>query len=90
MISPATVAALKKELALTSHRQCPADPLRRAALVAEEAGEALKAALDLTRSVKPDANTSKAREELRRELVQTATMALRVLTAMEEEDKGAE
>jgi hypothetical protein len=78
------------ELTATAHRQLPADPLRRAALVAEEAGEALKCALDLTRVSAPSRNTATIRAELRTELVQTAAMAQRVLIAMDEEDRGNE
>lgn len=78
--------AVTDELLLTSHRALPADPLRRVALVAEEAGEAVKAALDLTRPTLPAHDIAYKRKELRKELVQTVAMGLRVLEAMAEED----
>jgi hypothetical protein len=88
---PASVYdAINRELEITAVRALPMDPLRRAALVAEEAGEALKCALDLTRASLPPGKVAPVRADLRLELVQTATMAVRVLSAMDEEDRGNE
>ena len=60
------------------------DVLRRVAIIAEEAGEAVKAALDLTRPSNPDYTLLRA--ELREEVVQTAAMCVKMLMMMERED----
>lgn len=75
------LSAVLDELARTKDRVLPTDPLRRTALVVEEAGEALKEALDFTR-----APFTAVSWRLREELVQVAAMAVRVLGAMDEED----
>jgi hypothetical protein len=68
------------------------DPLRRAALVCEEAGEALQAALDLTREVTglPADEYAALRGHqvrmLRQELVEAAAAAMRALSMMEIEN----
>ncbi len=81
---------VEAEMDKSAGRRVPVDPLRRAALVAEEAGEALKAAVDLTRTSIPSHEIVSVRGELRDELVQTVAMALRVLMAMSDEDRGNE
>ena len=77
-----TMIELELEKAAVSHPNYPADPVRRAAIVGEEAGEVLAAALDLTRApgaaFPPNAN-------LRMELVHVASTAIRALIAMEDE-----
>ena len=84
---PHSVASMvADELSLTQHRPLPADPLRRVALVAEEAGEALKEALDLTRPTLPAEDRAYRRKMLRIELTHTISVATRVLAAMVEED----
>lgn len=90
------------EIAVTESRKVPRDPLRRAGIVLEEAGEAFKEAMDLTRDhamnttgITPQeaamanaALDNVIRQKLREELVQTASAAMRVLAAMEAEDNG--
>lgn len=73
--------------AYREHSTLPADPLRRTAIVVEEAGEALQEALDLTRPSLPIRSRHLVREQLRIELTQTAAAAINVLVAMEEEDR---
>lgn len=70
------------EMIRTAHRDLPGSPLRRAALVCEEAGEALKEALDATRGQGHD---YPAERRMYTELVQCAAMTLRVLNAMSKE-----
>jgi hypothetical protein len=82
------VRVIEIEMARSAHRSLPVDPLRRAALVVEEAGEALKAALDLTR---PNCDMSESarislRQDLYNELKQTAAMAIRAMMAMAQEE----
>lgn len=74
---------LVAELQRTAKRDLPGSPLRRAALVCEEAGEALREALDATRGQGHD---YEAEKRMYMELVQTVTMGLRVLTAMKREE----
>lgn len=74
------------EMQRAAHRAAPDDPLRRAALVAEEAGEALQAALNLTRP--GTAQTDGLKHEFYTEMVQTAAMALRILIAMHMDETG--
>lgn len=69
-----------------AHPTYPTDPLRRVALVCEESGEALKAALDLTRPSTPLAAIAYKRDEMRTELLHTAALAVRALIAMADED----
>ena len=65
-----------------AHPRYPVDdPVRCAAIVAEEAGEALGAALDLTRPGGAVAPMAIA-ENLRSELIQTAATAIRALISM--------
>lgn len=54
----------------------PTDLVEAAAIVAEEAGEALKEALNLRPCEKPGKGS---KEKLRTELIQTAAMAMRAL-----------
>jgi hypothetical protein len=78
------------------HPQYPRDPLRRVAIMVEEAGEALKDAVDLTRPINvaghPDyvayveSELKQKRKDMRRELVQTAAMCVKALLAMRRED----
>ena len=75
------------EMRATGHRVCPVDPLRRVCLVAEEVGEAVKAALDLTRRSTQPCEIAELRAQLRRELIHTASMTMVVLVAMTEEDE---
>lgn len=66
------------------HPNYPTDPLRRTALVCEEAGEALREALDLTRVPSmPNNRITDCRSRLRAELVQTAAMAVRYIIEMD-------
>lgn len=82
---PSIPKSVLNELAATSNRSFPVDPLRGAALIAEEAGELLKAALDLTREVhrKDHATLYLEQEALHEEAVHTATMALRMVDQLE-------
>lgn len=84
------------ERAAAKHPRYPTDPLRRTAIMVEEAGEAIQAALDLTRdwAINTTGLTSEqtadkmrrivddARYKLFDETVQTAAMAIRLLVAM--------
>ena len=71
--------------ALSVHGEAPGDILRATALVAEEAGEAIKSALDATRTnidVRAHAHEL-ALANLKHELAQTAAMAIMVLYSLE-------
>ena len=59
----------------------PDDQIRAAAILAEEAGETIKAALDFEYQ-------RGSLEELKKEAVQTGVMALRVLIHLDEGEKG--
>lgn len=63
------------ERAKTLHPRWPADIIHATAIVAEEAGEAVKAALDHTYFGKPIA-------EVERELIHTAATCLRALEGL--------
>lgn len=87
------VADVMKELDLSiaKHPHYPADPLRRTAIMAEEAGEAIKAAVDLTRppieqsthgAPLTNFELSVMREALYKELTQTAAMCIKQMSAM--------
>ena len=78
-------ADVTAEMERSASRPYPSDPLRRSALVAEEAGEALAAALDLTRDP-GHADAGVLRERLRTELIHTAAVTLRALGAMARDD----
>lgn len=77
------------EMERTTRRVLPSDPLRRVALIGEEAGEALKAVLDFTRggTVPSRSYQNEDREHVKSEVIQTAAMALRVLSVMLEEEE---
>lgn len=85
----AGLAMVLNEMERTENRALPSDPLRRIVLVAEEAGEALKAVLDFTRGVTEPSRSyqNEEREKLKSEVIQTAAMSLRVLAAMLEEEE---
>jgi hypothetical protein len=73
---------------LEKHPSYTDSPLRRAALVAEESGEALKEALDLTRgAARGEGVTAVAamlyRGRLYQELTECASMALKAMAAMQ-------
>jgi len=59
------------------HPQWPDDPVHAVAILVEEAGEAMKEALDIH-------YRGKANEDLVKELAQTGAMALRALINIEE------
>jgi NTP pyrophosphatase (non-canonical NTP hydrolase) len=88
-IPSSVYSAIQRELAeaIKRHPTYTSDPLRRAALVAEEAGEALQEALDLTRASLPREQFAPTRERLKNELTHTAAMAVKALIAMREEDE---
>lgn len=71
-----TCEAFKDELesAMQKHLGFPADPIHQASIVAEEGGEALKAALE---AVYEGADPA----EIDKELIQTGAMAIRALVA---------
>ena len=86
-IFEAVITDVVAEMQANAHRPVPPDPLRRAAIVAEEAGEVIKAALDFTRgNATMRDGADRIRGELVKELVQTASTAIRVLVAMKEEE----
>lgn len=66
------------------HPNYPSDHLRRTAIMVEEAGEAIRAALQVTRVGSP-VHGYASLEDLRQELVQTAAMCVRQLKVMAEE-----
>ena len=85
-ISPYILDAIRREMTRAEeiHPNYPMDPLRQTALMCEEAGEALKEAINLTR---PRAhNQKRSRQKLRREVIQTAVMAIRMLITMDYEE----
>lgn len=87
-IPPVVVAAIVSELdrAEKLHPNYPHDPLRRVAIVGEEAGEALRAALDMTRPSARAVEREYAKLGLVDELVQVASTAIRALIAFDEEN----
>jgi len=83
---------IQEELTRASvlHPTYPVDHLRRTAIMVEEAGEAMKAALEATRPG-PGYGPSPGYpplNNLRDELVQTAAMCIRQLLAMRREEDG--
>lgn len=66
------------------HPVYPDDPLRRTAIMCEESGEALKEAVDLTRTtpVPTLGDQLRSRNQLFQETVQTGAMAVKLLVAM--------
>jgi hypothetical protein len=70
---------LELEHSVKLHPRYPDDEIRRAAITAEEAGEVLKAALDLTRL---DTPTAEAAEHLYNECCQCAAMAIKHMLAL--------
>ena len=74
----AVVAILKEfERAITIYPDFPVDPVHAAAIVAEESGELIKAALELVYESKGNYDT------LATEAIQTAAMALRFLVHLD-------
>ena len=85
-INPNVLSAIESELdrAEGIHPDYPTDPVRRAAILAEEAGEVVRAALDLTRPHKRMGYTAAGlTQKMYKEAVHTAAMAVRLLNAME-------
>lgn len=89
---PAQSKAMRKamtdvmaEIRRTQDRRYTNDVVRRVALIAEEAGEAMAEALDMTRET--TTGYPAHRDALYTEIVQTATMCLRALAAMNREDR---
>lgn len=76
-------------IAVDIHPNYPTDPLRRVALICEESGEALKEALDLTRPtdevLASFSESAVVQFNMRREVVQTAAMAVKMLIEMRKE-----
>ena len=83
-IDPRIIRDIEVEIARSEeqHPNYPVDPLRRTAIMCEEAGEALQTALDLTNWHRA---TPKSGTRLRYEVLQTAAMAIKLLQAMDEE-----
>lgn len=87
------------ELSSRFHPRFPKDPLRRVAIMCEESGEALRAAIDLTRDFvlnttgmtaeevdrRVESDRSALRKELIVELTHTAAMAIKCLIAFDED-----
>ena len=76
------------EMERNQQRILPKDPVRRAALICEEAGEVIKRALDFTRgeTVPLPTGQNEDREEMKSEVIQTVAMSLVILRAMLEEE----
>lgn len=71
------------EEANRKHPNYPKDALRRTAIMCEEAGEALQAALDLTRGADHGHHDlARADDRLFNETIQTGAMAIALLVAM--------
>lgn len=76
---------IEEQLRLSDTRKYPTDILRQTALVNEESGEAMKAALDVTRPTRSLTEDRQGYAELSIELAQTAAMAVRQLVYLKEE-----
>jgi hypothetical protein len=78
------------ERARSKHREFPGNnnPVRSAGIICEEAGEAMKDALDVTREGNNPSRRDYLRIALRTEIVQVAAMAILWLEMMENEDQG--
>lgn len=76
---------LELEASMVDHPKVSTDPLRRVAVVVEEAGEAMQAVLDLTRfgPRTADVAVDELAARVYRELMQTATAAIRVCYEIE-------
>jgi len=71
--------------AIAQHPDWPPDPIHAAAIVAEEAGELVQAALHIVY----ECNDLRAgRERMRKEAIQTAAMAVRFLENLEKEQQA--
>lgn len=83
------VKSLEHELTRAEklHPDYPFNSLRRTAIVCEEAGEALKAALDLTRNTHSLATRRRLTNRVHTELTHTAAVAIRALIAMAEDEE---
>ena len=89
--TPAGIAAIQRILielkdAETKHPGWPEDKIYAVAILVEEAGEAIQAAIDLEWLHKGTdlKDREKALEHLRKELAQTGAMALRALIHLED------
>ena len=71
------------ERAKKKHPFFPLDAVGRCSIMSEEAGEAVQAANDIVYGGVDDA---KQTEHLKKELLQTAAMCVRILEAMENEE----
>jgi hypothetical protein len=78
------------EIKSGDHRPYPKDMLRRAALVAEEAGELIKATVDLTRDVPGTVPGEGLRGRVYNEAKQTAAMAIKLMAAMRADQREDE
>lgn len=76
------------ELARTANRAFPSDPLRRSALLVEEAAEAMMEALEDVRVAEGDKLLYQRKQY--HETVQAASVALRTLTVMVIEGRRAQ
>ena len=76
-----TLIDVELEKAKRKHPVFPVSPVERCSIMIEEAGEAVQAANNLFWDVG-------GKEELRTELLHTACVCVRILEAMEQEDKA--
>lgn len=81
------IAAVLRALveARLSHPIMTLDPVRRVAIVMMEAGEAMEAALDVTRELPLELHAA-AKVNLQVELEQVAATCIRILIAMESQE----
>jgi len=77
------------ERATYLHPNYPTDHLRRTLIMLEEAGEEAKETLEVTRTggINLQTNQPRSLRLLQDELVQTAAMCIRQLSAMEQENR---
>lgn len=98
-ITGAIISEILEELASskTKHPNYPTDTLRREAIIIEEALEAIRELINRVMHLQQvtlgvtriSAKDNYSRDDLRKELIQTAAMCVKMLESMEEESNTA-